>query len=69
MLCSPSTPRKPPAEHVAQVADHPDEQQNRPGTGTIEDYYSQSNCGTPSIWVGAAPKPLAWLAKPWNAKP
>ena len=50
------------AEHVAQVADYPDEQpeqrpnqQNRPGTstGAIEDYYSQSNGGTPSIWVGA----------------
>lgn len=50
------------AEHVAKVANYPDEspaeksgQSNRPdrGGGAIEDYYSQNNGGTPSVWVGA----------------
>ncbi|MEB8487563.1 MULTISPECIES: MobF family relaxase [Acidithiobacillus] len=48
--------------HVAQVADYPDEsavlkpgQTDRPdrSDGAIEDYYSQNNGGTPSVWVGA----------------
>ena len=48
--------------HVAQVADYPDESATqKPGkadrpdrsSGAIEDYYSQNNGGTPSVWVGA----------------
>ncbi|WP_248885545.1 hypothetical protein [Acidithiobacillus acidisediminis] len=43
-------------EHVAKVADYPDEtpsdqpkrtSDSRPGSGAIEDYYSQNNGGTP----------------------
>ena len=49
-------------EHVAQVADYPDEsatqkpgRTDRPdrGSGAIEDYYSQNNGGTPSVWIGS----------------
>lgn len=54
-------------EHVAKVADYPDEtpsdqpkrtSDSRPGSGAIEDYYSQNNGGTPSVWVGRGAKAL-----------
>jgi len=54
-------------EHVTQVADYPDEsstqkpgQNDRPdrGSGAIEDYYSQNNGGTPSVWVGCGAQAL-----------
>jgi conjugative relaxase-like TrwC/TraI family protein len=54
-------------EHVAKVADYPDETptdqikhsaSSKPGTGAIEDYYSQNNGGTPSVWIGEGAKAL-----------
>ncbi|MGC9207979.1 MobF family relaxase [Acidithiobacillus sp.] len=54
-------------EHVAKVADYPDESATqKPGrvdgpnrsSGAIEDYYSQNNGGTPSVWVGSGARAL-----------
>ena len=54
-----STKRGATAKDVAGVAAYPDENKDKAKSpGAIEDYYSQGNAKTPSVWMGGAAQAL-----------
>jgi Ti-type conjugative transfer relaxase TraA len=63
-MLSISTKRGATAKDAAGVASYPDESKSK-AVGSIEDYYSQGNAKTPSVWMGSAAAELG-LSGPVN---